>query len=71
MTISASQVAELRKKTDAGMMDCKRALVETNGDFEAAAEWLRKKGPVSYTHLDVYKRQLKLYGLSIVISKNL
>ena len=35
MTISASQVAELRKKTDAGMMDCKRALVETNGDFEA------------------------------------
>lgn len=44
MTISASLVAELRKKTDAGMMDCKKALVETNGDFEAAVEWLRKKG---------------------------
>lgn len=44
MTISASMVRELREKTSAGMMDCKRALEETNGDFEKAVEWLRKKG---------------------------
>lgn len=44
MIISASAVNELRQKTGAGMMDCKKALVEANGDFEAASEWLRKKG---------------------------
>lgn len=42
--ISAKQVNELRKATGAGMMDCKKALVEANGDFEAAIEYLRKKG---------------------------
>lgn len=42
--ISASMVKELREKTGAGMMDCKRALGETNGDMEAAIDWLRKKG---------------------------
>jgi len=44
MSISASLVKELREKTSAGMMDCKKALEETKGDFEAAVEWLRKKG---------------------------
>jgi elongation factor Ts len=44
MTISASLVKELREKTGAGMMDCKTALSETNGDIEAAIDWLRKKG---------------------------
>jgi elongation factor Ts len=44
MTISASQVKELRDKTGAGMMDCKSALTETKGDVEAAVDWLRKKG---------------------------
>jgi elongation factor Ts len=44
MTISASLVKELREKTGAGMMDCKTALSETNGDIEAAVDWLRKKG---------------------------
>ena len=43
-TISASLVKELRDKTGAGMMDCKSALNETNGDMEAAVDWLRKKG---------------------------
>lgn len=43
-TISASLVKELREKTGAGMMDCKQALTETNGDIEAAVDWLRKKG---------------------------
>ncbi|MFN3455843.1 MAG: translation elongation factor Ts, partial [Pseudobdellovibrio sp.] len=44
MSISASQVKELREKTNAGMMDCKKALEESKGDFEAAVEWLRVKG---------------------------
>ena len=44
MTITASQVNELRQKTGAGMMDCKKALTEANGDFEKAIEILRKKG---------------------------
>ncbi len=44
MSISAAQVNELRKKTGAGMMDCKKALEESNGDFEKAIEFLRKKG---------------------------
>jgi len=44
MSISASQVKELREKTGAGMMDCKKALTEANGDFQKAIEILRKKG---------------------------
>ncbi|WP_144186667.1 translation elongation factor Ts [Elioraea rosea] len=42
--ITAALVKELREKTGAGMMDCKRALNETGGDLEAAIDWLRKKG---------------------------
>ena len=42
--ISAVQVKELREKTGAGMMDCKKALSENEGDFEKAIDWLRKKG---------------------------
>ncbi len=42
--VSASMVKELREKTGAGMMDCKKALGETGGDFAKAEEWLRKKG---------------------------
>ncbi|BCW89444.1 Elongation factor Ts [Alphaproteobacteria bacterium SO-S41] len=42
--ITASMVKDLREKTGAGMMDCKTALTETNGDIEAAIDWLRKKG---------------------------
>lgn len=43
-TISASDVNKLRQMTGAGMMDCKKALTETNGDFDAAVDFLRKKG---------------------------
>lgn len=43
-TISASDVAELRKQTGAGLMDCKKALQEANGDYEGALDYLRKKG---------------------------
>jgi elongation factor Ts len=42
--ITASMVKDLRDKTGAGMMDCKNALTENNGDMEAAIDWLRKKG---------------------------
>lgn len=44
MTVTASMVKALRDKTGAGMMDCKTALTETNGDMEEAVDWLRKKG---------------------------
>ena len=44
MAITASDVNKLRQQTGAGMMDCKNALVEANGDFEAAVDILRKKG---------------------------
>ncbi len=44
MTINARLVKELREKTGAGMMDCKKALTHTNGDLEKATEYLRKKG---------------------------
>ena len=44
--ITAKMIQELREKTAAGMMDCKKALVESNGDIEAAADWLRQKGIV-------------------------
>ena len=44
MTLSASMVKELRVKSGAGMMDCKKALVESNGDMEEAIDWLRKQG---------------------------
>jgi elongation factor Ts len=43
-TISATMVKDLREKTGAGMMDCKAALAETQGDMEAAVDWLRTKG---------------------------
>jgi elongation factor Ts len=44
MAVTAADVNKLRQKTGAGMMDCKKALEETNGDFEAAIDYLRKKG---------------------------
>lgn len=43
MAITASDVNKLRQQTGAGMMDCKNALVEANGDFEMAVDILRKK----------------------------
>src|SRR5271156_2465620 len=42
--ITANMVKDLREKTGAGMMDCKKALTEAAGDMEAAIDWLRKKG---------------------------
>jgi elongation factor Ts len=44
VTISAAEVNKLRQQTGAGMMDCRKALTESNGDFESAIDYLRKKG---------------------------
>jgi elongation factor Ts len=44
VTISAQDINKLRQATGAGMLDCRKALNETNGDFEAAIDWLRKQG---------------------------
>ena len=44
MAITAAQVKELREMTGAGMMDCKKALTETNGDMDAAVDVLKKSG---------------------------
>ncbi|OQY93352.1 MAG: translation elongation factor Ts [Sphingobacteriales bacterium UTBCD1] len=44
VTISAQDINKLRQMTGAGMMDCRKALTEANGDFEAAIDWLRKQG---------------------------
>lgn len=44
--VTAKLIQQLREKTSAGMMDCKKALIETNGDIEAASDWLRQKGIV-------------------------
>ena len=47
MAITAAMVKELREMTGAGMMDCKKALNETNGNMDEAVDWLRKKGLAS------------------------
>ena len=44
VNITAAEINKLRQATGAGMMDCRKALTETNGDFEAAIDWLRKQG---------------------------
>lgn len=56
VTISASDVNKLRQETGAGIMDCKKALVETNGDFEAAIDYLRKKARKSQLTVQTEKR---------------
>ena len=64
MSISAQQVKELRDRTSAKMMDCKRALVETDGDLEKAVELLRKKSQSSAD-----KKSTKITGDGVVIAK--
>ncbi|CAB1274900.1 translation elongation factor Ts [Candidatus Nitrosacidococcus tergens] len=44
MAVTATQVKELRERTGAGMMECKKALIEAHGDIDAAIEWMRKQG---------------------------
>ena len=63
MTISAAEVKKLRDLTGAGMMDCKTALEQTNGDVEKAIEYLRKKGIAS-----AHKRQDRTANEGVIIS---
>ena len=44
VTITAQDINKLRQSTGAGMLDCRKALTEANGDFEGAIDWLRKQG---------------------------
>ena len=58
MGLSSQTIKELRDKSGAGMLDCKKALEESEGNVEKAIEWLRKKGintAVSYTHLRAHE----------------
>jgi elongation factor Ts len=64
MVITAAQVNELRQKTGAGMMDCKRALTEAEGNFEKAIELLRKKGAAVAS-----KRAEKIANEGLVLTK--
>ncbi|MGA1846153.1 translation elongation factor Ts [Deferribacter abyssi] len=61
--ITAAMVKELREKTGAGMMDCKKALQETNGDIEKAVEFLRKKGLA-----DAAKKSSRIAAEGLVVS---
>jgi len=65
MSISAAQVRDLRERTNAGMLDCKKALEETKGDFDAAVEWLRKKGLASAA-----KKSDRLASEGMVVAHN-
>ena len=59
MAITAAQVKELRELTGAGMMDCKKALAETDGNMEAAVDVLRKSGALfPYTTLFRYRKSV-------------
>ena len=63
MNFTAKDVAELRAKTNAGMMDCKKALTECDGDFEKATIWLREKGIAAAA-----KKQSRIASEGIVTS---
>lgn len=63
MNFTAKDVADLRAKTNAGMMDCKKALVECDGDFEKATIWLREKGIAAAA-----KKQSRIASEGIVTS---
>ena len=58
--ISASLVKELREKTGAGMLDCKKALEATNGSIDEAINWLREKGISKKELVKLLKKQIEL-----------
>ena len=64
MSVTAALVKELREKSGAGMMDCKKALNETNGDMDAAIDWLRTKGLAAAAKSQVVL-PLKVWLLSV------
>ena len=62
MAITASLVKELRTKTGAGMMDCKKALQATDGDMDKAIDWLREKGIAKMKSLGFKSVSIDLEG---------
>ncbi|HWU95868.1 MAG TPA: translation elongation factor Ts [Sphingomonas sp.] len=67
--ITAAAVKELREKSGAGMMDCKKALTETNGDIEAASDWLRSKGLAAAAKKSSRTAAEGLVGLAVAGTK--
>ncbi|WHU03993.1 MULTISPECIES: translation elongation factor Ts [unclassified Sphingomonas] len=67
--ITAAAVKELREKSGAGMMDCKKALTETNGDIEAATDWLRTKGLAAAAKKSSRTAAEGLVGLAVAGTK--
>lgn len=65
MQVTTEQIKNLREKTGAGMMDCKKALIENNGDFEAAVDWLRKKGHAASAKRSMRSASEGLIGIKI------
>lgn len=59
MSITAAEVNKLRQQTGSGLMDCKNALTETNGDFEAAIDFLRKKA-LKFQKKEQIEKQMKV-----------
>ena len=66
MAITAKMVKELREKTGAGMMDCKKALTETNGNMEEAIDFLRKRGAAQAA-----KKADRIAAEGLLISKSM
>ena len=64
MAITAGMVKELREMTGAGMMDCKKALTETNGDMDAAVEVLRKSGAAK---MEKKQSRIAAEGIAMVV----
>lgn len=71
MAITAQQVKELREKTGAGMMDCKKALTETDGDMDKAIDLLREKGIAKAAKKLTVSRQKVLLLLKLTATKAL
>ncbi len=69
MTISANMVKELRERTGSGLMDCKRALAEAQGDLEKAIDWLRQKGLAAASKKSGRKASEGLIGSYIHMDK--
>ena len=64
--VDASLVKELREVTGAGMMDCKKALEETDGDIETASDWLRKEGLSSAAKKSTRAASEGLVGIKVI-----
>jgi len=69
MSIDAKLVRDLREKTGAGMMDCKKALVESNGDINLALDFLRKSGIAKAEKKNLQEMQKRVLYIPIFITE--